>query len=83
MQMAIELPNDFVAFQAEPTIRKEISTSYALWLYQQERVTLARASELAGVDLYDFMQICKENRVPVIDVSRIDLVAELSGFSPA
>ena len=27
MQIAIELPNDFVAFQAEPVVRKEIATS--------------------------------------------------------
>jgi predicted HTH domain antitoxin len=60
MQIAIELPDDFVAFQAEPAIRKEITTSYALWLYQQERVTLAKAAELAGTDMYGFMQVCKD-----------------------
>ena len=49
MQIAIDLPNDFVAFQTVPDIRQEIRTSYALWLYQQERVTLVKASELAGV----------------------------------
>jgi predicted HTH domain antitoxin len=52
-----------------------------LWLYQQGRVTLAKAAELAGVDLYDFMVICKDNRVAVIDVSRIDLQDELKGFT--
>ena len=83
MQIAIELPNDFVAFQAEPAIRKEITTSYALWLYQQERVTLAKAAELAGLDLYDFMQVCKDNRIPVIDLSRSDLLEELNGFAAA
>lgn len=83
MQIAIDLPNDFVTFQAEPVIRKEITTSYALWLYQQERVTLAKAAELAGMDLYDFMQTCKDNHLPVIDQSRTDLVEELSGFTPA
>ena len=81
MQIAIELPNDFVAFQAEPTIRKEIATSYALWLYQHARVTLAKAAELASLDIYDFMQVCKDNRVPVIDVSRSDLLEELGGFA--
>ena len=81
MQIAIELPNDFVSFQSEPTIRKEIATSYALWLFQQERVTLAKASELAGVDLYDFMQICKDNHIPVLGVSRSDLLEELSGLN--
>lgn len=83
MQIAIELPNDFVAFQAEPAIRLEISTSYALWLYRRGRVTLAKAAELAGVDLYDFLIICKDNRVPVIDISRTELLEELSGLNAA
>ena len=83
MQIAIELPNDFVAFQAEPEIRKEIRTAYALWLFQRERVTLVKAAELAGLDLYDFMAVCKDNRVPVIDISRDELLEELSGLNPA
>ena len=82
MQIAIELPNDFVAFQAEPEIRKEIQTSYALWLFQRERVTLVKAAELAGLDLYDFMAVCKDNRVPVIDISRDELLEGLTGLNP-
>lgn len=80
MQIAIDLPNDFVAFQAMPEIRQEVRTSYALWLYQRARVTLAKAAELAGVDLYDFMCICKENQIPVIDISSEELQEELNGF---
>ena len=83
MQIAIELPNDFVAFQAETEIKKEIRNSYALWLYQRGRVTLVKAAELAGVDLYDFMAICKDNQVPIIDISRDELLEELSGLNPA
>jgi predicted HTH domain antitoxin len=82
MQIAIDLPNDFVAFQAMPEIRKEVRTSYALWLYQRARVTLAKAAELANVDLYDFMIICKDNQIPVIDISCDGLQAELYGFAP-
>lgn len=83
MQVAIDLPNDFVAFQAAADIRQEVRGSYALWLYQRERVTLAKAAEIAGVSLYDFMGLCKSNQVPVIDVSRDELLAELAGFDPA
>ena len=81
MQIAIDLPNDFVVFQSVHQIREEVRTSYALWLYQRARVTLVKAAELAGVDLYDFMIICKDNKVPVIDISREELQAELSGLS--
>lgn len=82
MQIAIELPNDFVQFQAMSDIRSEVRASYALWLYQRERVTLVKAAELAGVGLFEFMQICKANQTPVIDLTRDELLAELSGFNP-
>lgn len=81
MQVAIDLPNNFVAFQAAGDIRQEIRSSYALWLYQRERVTLAKAAEVASVSLYDFMGLCKINQIPVIEVSRDELVAELAGFT--
>ncbi len=80
MQIAIDLPNDFVAFQAVPDIRQEVRNSYALWLYQRERVTLVKAAELAGANLYDFMSICKANRIPVIDITRDELLEELTGL---
>jgi len=83
MQITIELPNDFVAFQAVPEIKQESKASYALWLFQHERVTLVKAAELAGVDLYDFMSICKNNQIPVIDITRDELLDELTGFNPA
>jgi predicted HTH domain antitoxin len=82
MQIAIELPNDFVQFQQLPEIRAEVRASYALWLYQRERVTLVKAAELAGVGLFEFMQICKTNQTPVIDMTRDELLEELSGFNP-
>jgi len=82
MQIAIDLPNDFVTFQAVSDIRQEVRTSYALWLYQQERVTLVKAAELAEVNLYDFMGVCKTNRIPVIDITRDELLEELTGFNP-
>jgi predicted HTH domain antitoxin len=81
MQIVIDLPNDFVAFQAVSDIRQEVRTSYALWLYQQKRVTLGKAAELAGSNIYDFMSICKTNRQPVIDMTRDELLEELNSFS--
>jgi len=50
--------------------------------FTRERVTLVMAAELAGINLYDFMAICKTNRVPVIDITREELLEEMTGFSP-
>jgi predicted HTH domain antitoxin len=81
MQIAIDLPNDFVAFQGASQVQKEVRISYALWLYQQTRVTLSKAAQLAGLDIYDFMSVCKANQVPTIDISPEDLAQELAGLS--
>jgi predicted HTH domain antitoxin len=43
MQLAIDLPSDLVAFQGAADTRQELRTAYALWLFQRERVTLAKA----------------------------------------
>jgi len=80
MQIAIDLPGDFVAFQGEQSIRHDVKLSYALWLYQAERVTLSKAAEIAGVDIYDFMAACKESRIPVIAIDRVALIAELESL---
>jgi predicted HTH domain antitoxin len=47
----------------------------------RERVTLVKAAELAGISLYDFMSICKTNQIPVIDITRDELLEELAGFN--
>lgn len=80
MQIAIELPNDFVSFQSAVDIEKDMLLSYSLWLFKNARVTLAKAAELADMDVYDFMAACKQNQVPVIDISKQELLEELAGM---
>ena len=77
MQITIDLPNDFVELESNHNIQKEMQLSYALWLFKAGRVTIAKAAQLAGLDLYNFMQACKDNQVPVIDVTREELLEEI------
>ena len=65
------------------TTRKEITTFYALWQYRQEGVTLAKTAQLAGMDVYDLMQVCKGNRFAIIEVNRAEQADELNGLMPA
>lgn len=83
MQIAIDLPNDFVTFQSATDIQQEVRNAYALWLYQTQKVTLAKAAELAKINLYDFMSLCKTNNIPVINITRDELLEELAGFNPS
>ena len=83
MQVAIDLPNDFVGILTEQAIAREMRVTYALALFKDARVTLAKAAELAGMNIYEFMSVCKAPRIPVIDISRDELVQEMqSGGRP-
>jgi predicted HTH domain antitoxin len=83
MQIAVNLPNDFVAFQSVAEIEKDMRISYAVWLFKNARVTLAKAAELADMDIYDFISTCKKNGVAVIDISKDELLEELAGMRNA
>ena len=77
MQIAIDLPNDFMALQEKRTVKKEMRLSYALRLYKASEVTLSKAAELAELDLYEFMSHCKKEQIPVIDINKEELLEEL------
>jgi predicted HTH domain antitoxin len=81
MQVAIDLPDDFAGMHTEQILAKEMRLAYALTLFKQGRVSLAKAGELAGLNLYDFIAACKAERIEVIDTSREELVREMRGFS--
>ena len=80
MQIAVNLPNAFVAFQSVAEIEKDIRISYSLWLFKNARAPLAKAAELANLDIYDFMSVCKQNDVAVIEISKEELLEEHAGM---
>jgi predicted HTH domain antitoxin len=38
-------------------------------LFKQSKVSISKASTIAGLDLYEFMKECKKNEIPVINFS--------------
>ena len=80
MQIAINLPNDFVSFQTVADIEKDMRLSYSLWLFKNAKVTITKAAELANLDIYEFLTACKQNQVPVIDISKQELLEEIGGM---
>ncbi len=81
MQIAIELPNDFMTMQTTQSVQQEMRLSYALRLFKAGKITLSKAARLAGIDIYDFMQHCKEEKIPVIETTKEELLEELNGMA--
>ena len=80
MQVSIEIPNDFMALENIQEVQQEIQYSYALRLYKHAKVTISRAAELAGIDIYGFMDLCKKEQIPVIDMTANELKQELKNI---
>jgi predicted HTH domain antitoxin len=83
MQVAVDLPRDFVEMQTAAVIEREMRVCYALALFKDARVTLSKSAELAGMNIYDFMAVCRDHRIPVIDITREELVQELESMRAA
>ena len=79
MQVMIDLPEEAVLYQGEHQIQDDVKLSYALWLVRLGRVTVGKAAELAGMDIYSFISACKENGIAVIDYDREELKKAMAG----
>lgn len=81
MQIALDLPNDFIVLQPLKEIERDIRLSYALWLFKQAKITLSKAAELAAMDIYSFISECKKNEIPVINLTKEELLEELADMN--
>lgn len=79
MQISVEMPTSFVAFESVAQIQQDMKLSYALMLFKMGKVSIAKAADLAGLSLYAFMLECKKYQVSVMD-ENMDLATDLVGL---
>jgi predicted HTH domain antitoxin len=80
MDITLNLPNNFTAFQSMSDIEQDIRLSYSLWLFKNAKVSISKAAELANLTIYELMNACKKNDVPVIDMSKGELLDDLANI---
>ena len=81
MQISFSLPeSQFVTESAEEATQK-IRMFAALGLYQAGELSIGAASELAGMDRYEFLEFCKREGVVLHTQSPEELEADLKKFS--
>jgi len=80
MQISFSLPeSQFVTESPEEATRK-IRMFAALGLYQAGELSVGAASELAGLDRYEFLEFCKREGVAIRTQTPDELEAELKKF---
>lgn len=80
MQISFSLPeSQFVTESAEEATRK-IRMFAALGLYQAGEVSVGAASELAGLDRYEFLEFCKREGVVLRTQTPDELEEDIKKF---
>jgi predicted HTH domain antitoxin len=81
MQISFSLPdNQFVTESPEEATQK-IRMFAALGLYQAGEVSIGAASELAGLDRYEFLEFCKREGVVLRTQTIEDLEKDIKKFA--
>ncbi len=67
----IEIP--YYLMQAARTTPSELKVELAIQLYQQRRLSIGHARELAGMSLWEFRQLLASRRIaPHYDIAELD-----------
>src|SRR5688500_14614115 len=81
MQISFSLPdNQFITESPEEAVQK-IRRYAALGLYQAGELSIGAASELAGIDRYDFLDFCKREGVTLHTQTPEELEAGLKKYT--
>jgi predicted HTH domain antitoxin len=67
INLTIPVPEDMMAALNESAegVKKEITLSAALWLYLNQRLSLAKAATLAGYKRVDFETYLSQHKIPI------------------
>ena len=82
MQISFSLPESQFIAESPEEVTQKIRRYAALGLYQAGELSIGAASELAGVDRYEFLDFCKREGVILHTQTPDELEADLRKFPP-
>jgi len=80
MQISFSLPESQFITETPEAVTQKIRWYAALGLYQAGELSIGAASELAGVDRYEFLELCKREGVTLHTQTPEELEADLKKF---
>ena len=81
MQISFSLSESQFVAETPEAVTQKIRMYAALGLYQAGELSIGAASELAGVDRYEFLDFCKREGVPLHTQTPDELEADLKKFT--
>jgi len=82
MQLTLNIP-DFAPLLLNEDLKElahTIKLNSALMLFRNHKFSIEQASYFANLSIYEFMEECKKNQIPVISYDEEELQAELESL---
>lgn len=75
----IDLPSDILLTlnESEQELRKRIKFSLALQLYVNQKVTIGKAAQIAGMPRFQFESVLSENKIPISTLEPDDVLRDI------
>ncbi len=70
------LSDEFI--KASGISEEELKIEFAIWLYEKEKVSMRKASKMAGLHWLDFSKILSEKNILTIRMTDEDLINEIN-----
>ena len=76
--ITIDLPSDILLTlnENENELKQDIRFSLAIRLYKLQKLTIGKASQIAGLSRYDFEKLLSENDVPISNLTIDDVIKD-------
>ncbi len=78
-KIELEIPSDLslAMNESEQEIKDHLKLALAFMLYQQEKLTIGKAAQLAGLLRYEFELALSKNKIPISNLSINDIESDI------
>ena len=75
----IDFPSDILLTlnENENELKQDIRFSLAIRLYKLQKLTIGKASQIAGLSRFDFETLLSENGVPISNLTEEDVMKDI------
>jgi predicted HTH domain antitoxin len=80
MQITLDIPDCYVNQQNQIQITAQIKLYTALLMFQSGQLSRGAACEFANVDIYQFLQACKQHHISLINATAEAIEADVLRF---
>lgn len=79
MLLTIDLPDSFQLYNQE-SLAADIRLSIALMFFQQKKISIGKALQIADLSIYEFQKECRKNAITIVDYDEGDLRNEFTSL---